>query len=279
MLEESQLDLLSPPGRGVGPGEAAGMPAEESPAGRQEEGKLRQRLIVALDFSELAEARKLIAELGTEIAIYKIGLEMLYCDGGMEFACELAEMHNKAIFLDAKLYDIPNTVERATRNLLTRCPASFLTVYGAPPMIEAARKGCDSAGRTGKTKIIAVPFLTSDKIEVWEGASLGEVFSAGADGLVCAAAIAKKIRAQLPANRVVVTPGIRMEDSETDDHKSASTPLEALRAGADFLVIGRPVARAQSPQKALQDILVSLSSLSILSSSKEASSLSRGATV
>jgi orotidine-5'-phosphate decarboxylase len=212
----------------------------------------RDRLIVALDLPTVEEAETIIARLGAHVVFYKIGLELAYA-GGLELARRLIGA-GKQVFLDLKLHDIPHTVERAAAQI-GRLGATFLTIHAFPATMRAAREGL----RDSQTGLLAVTVLTSfdsaDLLEAGYGLSLAALVerrslqaqAAGVDGLVLAAAEVGSVRALVGPTMLLVTPGIRPRGSETGDQKRVMTAGEARRAGADYLVVGRPITRAQDP--------------------------------
>ncbi|APX22896.1 MAG: orotidine-5'-phosphate decarboxylase [Rhodobacteraceae bacterium] len=220
------------------------------------------RLIVALDVPNAIEALHLTQAIGDAASFYKIGLGML-TGGGLALANELKQEHGKRIFLDMKLFDIGQTVENAVRGL-AQFDLDFLTVHGDPHVVRAAKEGA-----SGKDmKILAVTILTSldrgdlddSMIRNGEIADLvveraARAFEAGADGVIASPNEAARIRALPEAQgRLIVTPGVRPAGTADDDQKRIATPANAVAAGADHIVVGRPVWRAESPRKAAQAI-------------------------
>ncbi len=221
------------------------------------------RLIVALDVPNAIEALALTTKLGDAVSFYKIGLGML-TGGGLALANELIAEHGKRVFLDMKLFDIGATVEAAVRGL-SRFDLDFLTVHGDPHVVRAAKEG--AAG--SDMKILAVTILTSlDRGDLDDGLiKPGDVadlvveraaraLDAGADGVIASPQEAGAIRA-LPeaAGRLIVTPGVRPAGAALGDQKRVATPAGAIRAGADHIVVGRPVWQAKDPRGAAQMIL------------------------
>lgn len=220
------------------------------------------RLIVALDQPNALEGLRMANRLGDAVGFYKVGLGML-TGGGLALSEELKQK-GKRVFLDLKLFDIGATVERAVAGLC-RYEPDFLTVHGDPNVVHAA-----AAGRNDRqTKILAVTFLTSlDRRDldlalirpgdiadlVAERARLA--FLAGADGVVAAPEEARGIR-DLPEaeGKLIVTPGVRPLGSAKDDQKRIATPAGAIRNGADHIVVGRPICRAEDPRAAAEAIL------------------------
>ncbi|WP_375687429.1 orotidine-5'-phosphate decarboxylase [Pseudooceanicola sp. LIPI14-2-Ac024] len=220
------------------------------------------RLIVALDVPNALQGLQLAERIGDAADFYKIGLGML-TGGGMALANELKQEHGKRVFLDMKLFDIPATVENAVRGIAAY-ELDFLTVHGDPYVVRAAKEG--AAGKP--TNILAVTILTSlerddlDTAMITAG-DLSEIvvtraaraFEAGADGVICSAREAAAIRALPQAEgRLIVTPGIRPLAAADDDQKRVATPRSAIRDGADHIVVGRPVWRAEDPRAAAQAI-------------------------
>jgi orotidine-5'-phosphate decarboxylase len=226
------------------------------------------RLIVALDMPDALSGLDLASRLGNRVSFYKIGLGML-TGGGLALARELKDDHGKRIFLDLKLFDIGATIEAAVRGL-ARFDLDFLTVHGDPHVVRAAREGV--GGRA--TKILEVTVLTSlDRADL-DAALIqpGEIanivverarraFEAGADGVIASPQEARRIRA-LPESRgrLIVTPGVRPQGAALGDQKRVATPAEAVAAGADHVVVGRPVWAAGDPVAAVDAILSELSS-------------------
>lgn len=226
-----------------------------------------ERIVVALDVADLDEARKLVAKLGDSVGVYKIGLELIY-RGGLGFAEELAK-EGRRVFLDAKLLDIEATVERATA-AIAKTGAQFLTIHATD------RKTLDSAVRgrgDSALKLLGVTVLTnldrSDLSEqgidmpplalVQERARLAQ--DAGFDGIVAsgkeAAALHERLR-----NFLIVTPGIRPAGTDAQDQTRVVTPSDAVAAGADYLVIGRPITRADNPRAAAEAIAAEIANVS-----------------
>jgi orotidine-5'-phosphate decarboxylase len=224
------------------------------------------RLIVALDVEHALAGLQLAERLGDAVGFYKIGLGML-TGGGLALARELKDDLGKRVFLDMKLFDIPATVQSAVRGLAAY-DLDFLTVHGDPHVVTAARAG--AAGRP--TRILAVTILTSldradlDGMLIRDG-DLAEIaveraaraFAAGADGVIASPHEAAAIRA-LPgaAGKLIVTPGVRPAGAKAGDQKRIETPAAAIRAGADHIVVGRPVWQAVDPRKAAEAILAEM---------------------
>ncbi len=226
------------------------------------------RLIVALDVPNALEGLSLVERLGDAVGFYKIGLGML-TGGGLALANELTTEHGKRVFLDMKLFDIGATVEAAVRGL-AQFDLDFLTVHGDPHVVRAAREGAGG----GDMKILAVTILTSldradlDASLIRDGAvpdlvveRASRAFEAGAHGVIASPQEAARIRALPQAgDRLIVTPGVRPAGADIGDQKRVTTPAEAISAGADHVVVGRPVHRAADPKAAAESILAELSS-------------------
>ncbi len=227
------------------------------------------RLIVAIDRPDALAGLKLSEQLGDAVSFYKIGLGML-TGGGLALARELKDEHGKRIFLDMKLFDIGATVEAAVRGLV-QFDIDFLTVHGDPHVVRAAREGVGSKG----TKILAVTILTSldradlDACLIREGniADLvveraARAFEAGADGIIASPQEAALIRALPQAKgRLIVTPGVRPAGADLGDQKRVMTPAQAISAGADHIVVGRPVWQADNPRAAALAITQDIAAL------------------
>lgn len=231
--------------------------------------KADDRLIVALDVPNAIEGLKLAEQIGDAVSFYKIGLGML-TGGGLALANELKGEHGKKIFLDMKLFDIGATVENAVRGL-AQFDLDFLTVHGDPYVVKAAKEGA-----SGKDmKILAVTILTSLDREDLNGALIkdgeirdlvqeraGNAFAAGADGVIASPQEAALIRALPEAEgKLIVTPGVRPAGADLGDQKRVATPASAVADGADHIVVGRPIWRADNPRAAAEAIVQELSSV------------------
>ncbi len=223
----------------------------------------RDRVIVALDLSDVEAAEKAVWALGDSISFYKIGYELVMA-GGLNLAEDLVQ-GGKKVFLDMKLHDIGNTVMHATRRA-AKLGATFLTVHAFPQTMRAAVEGRGDSD----LDILAVTVLTS-----WDDADLKDAGYAatvpelvarraaqaeaiGIDGLVCSPAEAKELRQRLGAKMLLVTPGIRPAGSEKGDQKRVMTPSDAIKAGVDYMVIGRPILAAENPKAAADAIVAEI---------------------
>jgi orotidine-5'-phosphate decarboxylase len=226
----------------------------------------RERLIVALDIPEISRAEQLVARLGDSVAFYKVGMELAY-GGGLRLVESLAAS-GKRVFLDLKLHDIPNTVERAVAQV-ARLGATFLTIHAYPQTMRAA-----VAGRGGSSlKLLGVSVLTScDDSDLREaGYAYGvealvarrgaQAIAEKVDGLVASPAEAASLRARLGAGLLLVTPGVRPAGGDIGDQKRVATPAEAISRGADYLVVGRPVTQAADPRAAAEAIVAEIAAV------------------
>ncbi len=225
-----------------------------------------ERLIVALDVPDVLTGLALAEKLGDSVGFYKIGLGML-TGGGLALANELKQEHGKRIFLDMKFFDIGATVEAAVRGI-AQYDLDFLTVHGDPQVVRAAREGAAGTG----LKILAVTVLTSlDRSDLDANLIVpGDIhditleraaraLEAGADGVIASPQEAAAIRALPQASgRLIVTPGVRPQGAAKGDQKRVATPLQAIRDGADHIVVGRPVWQSQDPRAAAEAILQEL---------------------
>jgi len=220
----------------------------------------RERLIVALDVPSVNEAEAMVARLGDTVCFYKIGYQLGFA-GGLSFAAGLIAA-GKQVFLDFKLHDIGNTVQKGVESV-AGLGATFLTVHGFPQTMKAAVEG----KRGSSLRVLAVTVLTSyddsDLAAAGYDMSVGELAAAraqqardiGVDGLICSAEEAAPLRGIVGPGMVLVTPGIRPAGSATGDQKRVMTPARAIEAGADYLVVGRPIVAADDPQRAAERIV------------------------
>lgn len=230
--------------------------------------KASDRIIVALDVPSVEKARALIATLGDSVGVYKFGLELLFA-GGFALARELAR-DGRAVFVDAKLLDIGATVERATA-AIAATGASFLTVHALDAKtLDAAVRGRGNA----PLKLLGVTVLTNldrddlkeqgiersaQELAVYRGMLAQE---AGFDGVVASGREVAVLRQALGPEVLIVTPGIRPKRAAADDQARTMSPAEAIAAGADYLVIGRPITRAPDPREAAEAIVAEIASAS-----------------
>ncbi len=223
----------------------------------------RDRLIVALDYPTVAAAEALVWQLGDDVTFYKIGLELTIA-GGLDLAADLISA-GKRVFLDLKLHDIGNTVERATAAAAAR-GVSLLTVHAYPQTLAAAARGAAGSG----LKVLGVTVLTSyddaDLAAAGYAAGVtqtvrrraGDARAAGVAGVICAPTDAAMVRGVLGPDGLVVTPGVRPAGAAVGDQKRVATPAEAIAAGANMVVVGRPITAAADPHAAALQILSEL---------------------
>ena len=220
----------------------------------------RERLIVALDLPTVKAAEDMVMRLGDTVSFYKIGYQLAFA-GGLPFAAGLIAA-GKQVFLDLKLHDIGNTVQKGVE-AVAQMGATFLTVHAYPQTMKAAVEG-----KQGSTlRILGVTVLTSyddsDLAAAGFDMTVGELVAAraaqardmGVDGLVCSPEEAANLRSVITPSMVLVTPGIRPAGSATGDQKRIMTPAKAIQAGADYLVVGRPVVEARDPKAAADQIV------------------------
>ena len=212
----------------------------------------RNPIIVALDLESADQARTLVKRLGGRVNFYKIGME-LYAGAGVAFVRELID-EGKEVFLDLKLYDIPETVRRATVQV-ARTGVRFLTVHAVGSVMRAAVEGRGDSG----LQLLGVTVLTSFGPEDLEDLRATQTIpelverrarkavSLGIDGIVASPLEAAALRQALGPKPILVTPGVRSAGTAWGDQKRVGTPAEAMRDGADYLVIGRQITRAPDP--------------------------------
>lgn len=225
------------------------------------------RVIPALDTGDLARAEALAAALAGRCGLLKVGLELFCAAGGPAVA---AAARHAPVFLDVKLHDIPNTVAGALRSLLPLRPAMVtLHAGGGPAMIAAARAEAETAG-AGRPMLLAVTVLTSIDAAALAATGVADTpanqvlrlarmaVAAGADGLVCSPHEAALLRAELGPGPALVVPGVRPAGSAAGDQARIATPAEAVAAGADWIVVGRPINAAPDPAAAAEAIAASI---------------------
>jgi orotidine-5'-phosphate decarboxylase len=213
-------------------------------------------LIVALDMPSVSEAMALIAKLGNEVTFYKVGLELMFA-GGLDLAQNL-KREGKHVFLDMKLLDIGTTVERAVANI-TELDLDFLTVHGHD--LKTLRAAVNGRG-SSRLKLLAVTVLTSlthdDLKQQGSDVTPAELVvrrarlahEAGFDGVIASGQEAARIREATSPKFLIVTPGIRLGGSAMDDQERVMTPSHAIAAGANHIVVGRPITQADDPKAA-----------------------------
>lgn len=228
---------------------------------------VRDRLIVALDLPSIGEAEAMVERLGEAVSFYKIGMELAYI-GGIALGQRLIASGRK-VFFDLKLHDIPNTVERATAQI-AGLGATFMTVHAYPQTMAAAAAGARGSG----LGILGVSVLTSmaedDLARAGYGIGIADLVrrrarqaqESHAAGLVCSPLEIAAVRETVGHALKIVTPGVRPEGAATGDQKRVMTPGEAIRAGADHLVVGRPITQAADPAAAARAIVTEIATAS-----------------
>lgn len=228
----------------------------------------KRKPIIALDFNKASEVHAFLASFGDEKLNIKIGMELFY-SSGPDIVIDLIDS-NHDIFLDLKLHDIPNTVKKAMK-ALAHLGVGMVNVHaqGGRKMMEAARKGLEQGTPPGQTRprLIAVTQLTSLSKETFKEeqksilsleesilnyAKLAKI--SGLDGVVCSPLEAEIIHEEISSNFLTVTPGIRLETKITDDQTRIATPKQAALGGSDYIVVGRPITKAENPFRTYQKI-------------------------
>ena len=223
----------------------------------------REKLIVGLDLPDITTAQAMVTRLGDSVGFYKIGMELIY-GGGLELVRRLVG-DGKRVFVDLKLHDIPNTVERAAAQI-AGLGADFLTVHAYPQTMRAAQAGVAGSG----LKLLAVTIMTSfDDADVRAAGYVHDVAgmvalrarqaqAAGIAGLILSPNEVADMRALVGPDMLLVTPGIRPAGSETGDQKRVMTPALAIAAGANHLVVARPIIAAADPRAAAEAIVADI---------------------
>lgn len=228
-----------------------------------------ERLIVALDVDTKAEAMDIVSKLGDTVSFYKVGLQ-LFMEAGQSVVTELIE-EGKKVFLDLKIDDTPRTVEKAVNNVTVE-GLEFFTLQGNGDTARAAARG---RGDLTKPEFLQVTVLsswdTSDFVEHLQlsnpesftdtdfndrvVARTKRILHSGCDGVIASGQSVSRIRKEIGNQVIIVTPGIRPEGSEQDDHKRSLTPREAISLGSDYLVVGRPIRNSKDPKKTAEEII------------------------
>jgi orotidine-5'-phosphate decarboxylase len=226
--------------------------------------RARDRLIVALDVPNVEAARATVRKIGASADFYKIGHQLAF-SGGLDYVRELKDA-GKSVFLDLKLLDIDNTVEKGVESILA-LGADMLTIHAYPKAMAAAVRAASGSGLC----LLGVTVLTSMDDE--DLAKAGYAFtardlvmrravqaaSAGMGGVVCSPQEAAAVRQAIGGEMVLVTPGIRPSGTELGDQKRVLTPGDAMRNGATYLVVGRPVTSDPDPAGAADAIIAEIS--------------------
>lgn len=232
----------------------------------------RDQLIVALDLPTAFEAKKIVKALGDEIVFYKVGMRLFTQEGPTLISW--LKKKNKKVFLDLKFHDIPNTVAQAVESA-TRLGVDLLTLHalGGPEMLKAAVQSARVSSKKFKKprpQIFAVTILTSHDDLIFMGihkkiseqvnllAALAS--ESGMDGVVCSPEEILVLKKKFGKKLKVLSPGIRFDDQSKDDQKRTANPKQALQAGADYLVIGRPILLSSHPKKTVKEIFRQCSS-------------------
>lgn len=231
--------------------------------------KKKHRLILALDVPTMEEVNQLVDSVGDLVDCYKVGMEAFYSMGHTVLA-QLAS-RNKQVFVDLKLHDIPTTVGKTVKALCQFSPA-FITLHaaGGIKMLKAAKEEVElweSRTQRPRPKLLAITVLTSlgerDWVEIGYQSPIRESVlrmavmckEAGMDGVVAAPQEAAAIRALCGSDFLIATPGIRLQPERDGDQSRTATPAQALKTGAHYLIVGRPVLAAGSPRDEVKHIL------------------------
>jgi orotidine-5'-phosphate decarboxylase len=220
-------------------------------------------LILALDFDSAAKARALVERVGGKVSFYKVGLE-LYTAAGPDFVRELVAQ-GKDVFLDLKLYDIGETVKRAAARI-AEYGVRFTTVHASAALMRAAVEGRGSSGLGLLAVTVLTSFSQQDLADLGHTGTVSDLVAlrarkaveAGMDGIVCSPLEVATVRRIAGPKAILVTPGVRSAGAGKGDQKRVATPAEALRGGADYLVIGRQVTRAKDPAAEVERILAEI---------------------
>jgi orotidine-5'-phosphate decarboxylase len=225
----------------------------------------RDRMIVALDFGSVEEARQLVAKLSDEASFYKIGMQLVFA-GGLSLIEELTKQ-KKRVFLDMKLLDIDNQVSGGVGSI-AKLGVTFTTIHAYPKAMRAAVDAAQKA--SGRVGLLAVTALTSMSDADLKDAGYGESAAAlvarrakeardtGMHGIVCSPLEAALVRRIVGEGLAIVTPGVRPSGSDTGDQRRTMTPRQAIAAGADYLVIGRPITAAADPVAAARAVVAEI---------------------
>jgi orotidine-5'-phosphate decarboxylase len=223
---------------------------------------MNEKLIVALDVPDIESAKSIVYKLGEQINFYKIGLELMM-SGEYFSLIKFLKNHNKKVFADLKLYDISNTIASAVKNL-SKYEIDLLTIHSAS--YEIMKQACDNKG---KMNIVAVTVLTNldskDLVQMGFDKDLSieklvenktkMILDCGLDGVVASALEAKNLRNKFGEDFIIVTPGIRLNINQNDDQKRVSDVKSAVRNGASYLVVGRPIIQSNNPKESAQQFI------------------------
>ncbi|MES0869980.1 orotidine-5'-phosphate decarboxylase [Pseudovibrio denitrificans] len=226
------------------------------------------RLILPLDVPTVDEARELVKKTQGLVGTYKIGMQLQFA-GGLQFAEELAK-EGHSIFLDVKLLDIDNTITSAVKNV-AKMGMKFMTIHAYPKNMRAAVKALEEVGNKDLC-LLGVTVLTSmDEQDVKDAGYVGptanlveqralDAIEAGVGGIVCSPVESAAMRAKVGDKLCIVTPGVRPKGSDAGDQRRVMTPYDAIKAGSDYLVIGRPIYRAEDPRAAAEAVVAEIES-------------------
>ncbi len=232
--------------------------------------KPEERIICALDFAEPDKAKALVNELDGLISFFKVGM-ILHYKGGRDIVKWLLDQ-NKKVFLDMKYYDIPETVAGAVKQVAAD-GVSLLTIHGNSSIIKMAAEARGSSS----LRLLAVTVLTTMDSEDMPEMGLQmpveklvmlrarQAVENGCDGLIASGKEAARLKKELGQDVLVITPGIRPRDEKSHEHRRPVTPEDAIKAGADYLVVGRPIYNAPHPVRAAEKIIAEVSSSILLS--------------
>ena len=224
--------------------------------------KTADRLIVALDVDTAKKALDIIEDLNGLVSFFKVGYQLFIAEG-LTFVRRLIERNNR-VFLDLKMDDVEETIRRAVANIAAS-EVEFLTIHGSGATVRAAR---DGRGAREKPKLLSVTLLSSldanDLKDLFADSKLTvesyvkwrakQAIDNGCEGLIASGETIGMLRKLYPS-AIIVAPGIRPADSSRDDHKRALSPDDAIRAGADYLVVGRPIRNSSNPRNAAEKII------------------------
>jgi len=219
--------------------------------------KSRGEIILALDVDSLEKAKYFVDKLYPKIKIFKVGVQLFTACGPK--IIELIQKKGAEVFLDLKFFDIPNTVAHAIRqSVKMRVKMLTMHILGDEEMIREAIKAANDQARKLKVKrplLIGVTVLTSKEANSSDVLTLARIgIECGLDGVVCSAQEAGLLRKKIKRKFVIVTPGIRPKGSIQNDQKRVATAEEAINAGSNFLVVGRPILKAKDPLKVVDSL-------------------------
>ncbi|MBL4647280.1 MAG: orotidine-5'-phosphate decarboxylase [Rhizobiales bacterium] len=224
----------------------------------------KDRVIVALDYPTIGRARAVVEALGDSASFFKIGHQLAFA-GGLALVPELKRA-GKRVFLDLKLLDIDNTIRGGVASV-AELGADMLTLHAYPKTMAAAVEAKANNAKAAELTLLGVTVLTSMDDEDLKDAGYAmtasqlvakraaQALQAGMDGLVCSPLEAEAVRAIVGDELTLVVPGIRPKGSDAGDQKRVMTPAQALSAGADYLVIGRPITASDDPKSSLEHII------------------------